>query len=133
MLSEQEELVDLPIEQDSELYGLASLAESITSDDEIEAGEEFRRVLEENGMRAEGSRGLLDQTMRLLRRFRSRKLIADLGTHEVKLDWLGFHVPQRRKGQLLLGQLRRGGRNTQVELHGLWRRLAPACQGVGEP
>lgn len=103
-MSEREEILDLPIEEDTELEGIASLAGSIASEDEIEASEDFERLLAENGMRASRSRaGLLDEARRLLRRFRSRRLVADLGSHEVKLDWLGFHVPQGGKGRLVLG------------------------------
>ena len=40
-------------------------------------------------------RNLLDQ-------FRGMQLVADLGTHQTKLEWLAFHVPPGGTGQLQL-------------------------------
>lgn len=98
------EILDLPVVENTELDGMASLADSIDCEDEAEAGRQFQNVLEEHGLRASGARGVrIDQALRLFKWFRSRRLVEDLGCHEVDLDWLGFHVPQGGTGRLVLG------------------------------
>ena len=93
-----EETLDLPIEEDAPQQGLAAIAASIEGDDAAE----FQRRLDASGLRASTARSLLDDIGLILARLRGRREVEDLGTHTVRLDWLGFHVPQGGTGTLTL-------------------------------
>lgn len=93
-----EETLDLPVESDTPQQGLAAIAASIKGDDTTE----FQCRLEASGLRASTARGLLDDIGQILARLRGRREVEDLGMRTVRLDWLGFHVPQGGTGTLTL-------------------------------
>ncbi len=75
--------------------------------------------LEANGLRPSSARlASMGDVMQLLDRLRARKEVANFGSHEVKVDWLGFHVPQGGTGSLTLKATREGGSSVNLKFLG---------------
>jgi hypothetical protein len=109
-----EETLDLPVEADTPQQGLAAIAASIKADDTAE----FQRRLDASGLRASSARGFLGDIGQILACLRGRREVEDLGTHTVRLDWLGFHVPQGGAGTLTLKATTEGKSSVHLKFMG---------------
>jgi hypothetical protein len=89
----------LVVLDDAPLEGMASVVERLGDADDDAASAALEQYVDQQEVGRAGDRGIMRN---LLDQFRGMQLVADLGTHQTKLEWLAFHVPPGGTGQLQL-------------------------------
>jgi hypothetical protein len=83
----------LIILHDDVLTGPAAIVDELAQTEEEQIALELQNRLRKQGVALPGARGLWDEFRRIVAKLRGRQLVSDLGVHEVRVDWMGFHVP----------------------------------------
>src|ERR1051325_680285 len=78
---------------DDPIQGAAAFIDERKSMDIDKLSEELRSHVLQNDIAVPGARGPIESFRRIAERIRGRKLVKDLGIHELAINWLTFHVP----------------------------------------
>lgn len=88
------EELDLGVVEQEELLGAADIVSELEVEQDEEAIGELQARIREQGVGLPGARAsLFEDVRRILNRLRGRELVEDLGVHNVRVEWLSFHVP----------------------------------------
>jgi hypothetical protein len=90
------------IVEDVAVPGYAEVFDGLRTEDPVEVAGSLRDYGVREHLPLPGGRGVVEVFVDLVNRLRGRKLEADLGEHDVDVEWLGFHVPPGGRGTLVL-------------------------------